>query len=105
VSQVIDDEVREFVKQELPLVTTLFLKVVEISDNSSLQGVYEPEDIAEMMEKYFQWFDVTPDSFSLHNYFPWEKKSIFSGNPVNAGKKPLTISMLIESAKAGCWIY
>ena len=104
-SQLIDEEVRDFVKKELPLITTLFLKVIEVRDDSTLQDVYEPDDIDEMLEKYFQRFNVDRGAFSPGNYFPWETKSFFSSKTTSTGKKALTIQMLIESAKAGRWLF
>jgi len=105
VSQLIDDEIREFVQKELPLITTLFLKVIEVRDDSTLQEIYEPDDIDEMLEKYFIRFDVERGSFSPGNYFPWKTHSFLSRKAASAEKKPLTIQMLIESAKAGRWLY
>lgn len=104
-SQSIDDEIREFVKKELPLITTLFLKVIEVMDDSTLQEIYEPDDIDEMLEKYFIRFDVERGAFSPGNYFPWKTHSFLSRKSANTEKKPLTIQMLIESAKAGRWLY
>lgn len=105
VSMTLEDSVRDFVKKELPLVTSLFLKKINIDDNAPLQDLHEADDIAEMARKYFEHFNVNPDGFSLSIYSPWEIKSLFSRNTVNKNKKPLTIEMFISSARAGRWLY
>ncbi|AXF76450.1 DUF1493 family protein [Erwinia tracheiphila] len=104
-SYVTDAAIRDFVKSELPLVTTLLLKKINIEDRSTLQEVYEADDIADMAEKYFSQFDVKRSGFTLINYFPWRMKSLFSRKQINQDKKPLTIEMFIGSAKAGRWLY
>ncbi|MFU9138038.1 DUF1493 family protein [Erwinia tasmaniensis] len=99
------DAVREFIRRELPLVTTFLLKKIVINDDDILQELYEADDIAEMSEKFFREFNVKTAGFSLVSYFPWKSPSLFSPHPVNQGKKPLTICMYIESAKAGYWLF
>ncbi len=99
------DAVREFIRRELPLVTTLLLKKTVINDGDTLQELYEADDIAEMSEMFFQKFNVQTAGFSLASYFPWKSPSFFSRHPANSGKKPLTIRMYIESANAGYWLF
>ena len=98
------DAVREFILRELPLVTTFLLKKVEPGDDDILQEQYEADDIAEMAKKFFDDFDVQPAGFNLAAYFPWKTSSLFSRAPVKQNKEPLTISMFIESARAGRWL-
>jgi Protein of unknown function (DUF1493). len=105
VNEITDDKVRDFVLLELPLVTTLFLKKVPVGDEVALQEIHEADDVAEMAEKYFRYFQVQPDGFSIANYYPWQMKSIFSCKTVVQKKPPLTIRMFIESARAGRWLY
>lgn len=104
-SAIIDYEIREFVKQELPFITTIFFSVVDVADDSPLQDVYEVKDVNAMIEKFFQWYEVEHSTFDLDNYFPWKRKSLFSKTNLNPDKKALTISMIIESAKVGRWLY
>ncbi|WON76606.1 DUF1493 family protein [Serratia sp. UGAL515B_01] len=104
-NQVTDAAVREFVKSELPLITTLLLKKVDIDDHSTLQELYEADDVAEMIEKYFVHFNVNPADFIITNYFPWKTPFLFFRKPVNQDKTSLTIQMFIDSAKAGRWLY
>ncbi|KGT95777.1 hypothetical protein NG99_01125 [Erwinia typographi] len=104
-SQVTDTAVRDFVKNELPLVTTLFLKKVDVDDQFALQELHEADDLAEMAAKYFSRFNVQSAPFSLENYFPWKTPTLLCRKPINQDKKPLTINMFIESARAGKWLY
>lgn len=99
-----DDLVRQFIKNKLPLVTTLFRKV-EIDDSATLQEFFEADDIAEMTEKFFSHFDIEPARFSLSHYFPWKTRSLLSRKPQSEDQKALTIAMYIESARAGKWLF
>lgn len=55
-----------------------------------------PEDAAELLEKYADKFAINPRDIHFEKYFP--------ANP-RTEHTPLTIDMLIESAKAGRWLY
>jgi len=99
------DMVRDFILRELPLVTTLLLKKIKVGDDDILQEQYEADDIADMAEKFFHDFNVEPSGFSTAAYFPWKTPSLFSRAPVKQDKKPLTIRMFIESARAGRWLF
>lgn len=103
--ETIDDKVRAFILDELPRVTTLFLKPVPVEDDAALQELHEADDVAEMAEKYFRHFQVRADDFSVDDYYPWRTKSVFSCKTVTQKKSPLTIRMFIESARAGRWLY
>ncbi|MFE8049869.1 DUF1493 family protein [Brenneria goodwinii] len=99
-----EKDIRDFVKGELPLVTTLFKKI-DIEDDTPLQELHEADDIAEMTEKFFERFNVQPADFFLGNYYPWKSNPLFSRKPLIKDNKPLTINMYIASAKAGRWLY
>lgn len=64
---------------------------------------YEAE---ELMREYFKRFNVDPAGFDIKVYYP---EIPFSWNPfkkINPVLVPdFTIGMLIESAKAGRWLY
>ncbi|MGC1034466.1 DUF1493 family protein [Pantoea agglomerans] len=64
------DLVRKYILRELPLVTTLLLKKIEIGDDDILQELFEADDIAEVSEKFFRDFNVQPAGFTLATYFP-----------------------------------
>ncbi len=66
----------------------------------------DQDDVEELIEDYAKAFNVDMSNFHLENYYP---KVNFSWNPF---RKPepvdvpdFTINMLIESAKAGKWLY
>lgn len=56
----------------------------------------DPEEAAELMEKYAEIFSIDPGTINFGKFFPPHLR-----NP----HEPLTITMLIESAKAGRWLY
>lgn len=55
-----------------------------------------PEDAYELLEKYVEKFNINPKDIEFERFFP-------DNNRVE--HVPLTIGMLIESAKAGRWLY
>lgn len=72
---------------------------------------WAPEAGDDIMRDFFDRFDVNPAGFDLIRYWPVEKgiipnflrprsKRVYPGMP-----EPLTLSMLIASAKARRWIY
>ncbi|WP_159281427.1 DUF1493 family protein [Rahnella variigena] len=65
----------------------------------------DQDDVEELMDEYFSKFQVKKEGFKIETYYP---EVTFSWNPF---KKQIvdipdfTIGMLIESAKAGKWLY
>lgn len=98
-------EVREFVKQELPLITHCLFFVVELKDDSVMQDFHSQKNICLMLKRYSEYFNVSLEGIVLDSYFPWKRKKILSMCRNNSEKKPITVEMLIESAKAGFWLY
>ncbi|MDY0970267.1 DUF1493 family protein [Siccibacter turicensis] len=92
------------IKSELPLVTSL-LRKIDIEQDATLQDYFEADDIASMSEKFFAAFSVNSARFALDNYYPWKSPSLFSPTPRNPDKKPLTLAMYLESARAGEWLF
>ncbi|MEL2242061.1 DUF1493 family protein [Leclercia adecarboxylata] len=72
-------------------------------DTDMLLDVDEAE---ELMEEFFREFDVNRGSFNIKSYYP---DVPFSWNPFKKSAHvpvpDFTISMLIESAKAGKWLF
>ena len=66
----------------------------------------DQDDVEELMEEYFTEFNVKIGGFRVETYYPEVK---FSWNPfkkIDPITVPdFTIGMLIESAKAGRWLY
>lgn len=98
------DVMLNFIKSELPLVTSL-LRKIDIEQDATLQDYFEADDIASMSEKFFAAFSVNSARFALDNYYPWKSPSLFSSSPRNPDKKPLTLAMYLESARAGEWLF
>ncbi|AXF75676.1 DUF1493 family protein [Erwinia tracheiphila] len=65
----------------------------------------------DIMEEYFAHFDVDNSNFAFLKYWPISKGFIpnfirpKSMRVEEKNAEPLTIAMLIESAKAGRWLY
>ncbi|NCH33154.1 DUF1493 family protein [Cronobacter sakazakii] len=86
----------------------------EMADEDSLStGRYSvlPEDAQAFFEEYFAVFNLNYSSFDFRKYFPQEG-IFFLPNAILPGylksdkhqPSPLTVQMLIASAKAGRWI-
>ena len=89
--------------------TYLFnLKKVELTPETDLDTDLSIDEleVEDLMNDFFEKFNVGRGNFKIETYYPAEP---FSWNPFK--KSPLipvpdfTISMLIESAKAGRWLY
>ncbi|NUU65107.1 DUF1493 family protein [Enterobacteriaceae bacterium BIT-l23] len=72
-------------------------------DTDLSMDVSEAED---MMDEFFKSFDVDRGNFNINTYYP---DTPFSWNPFKKIEPipvpDFTIRMLIESAKAGKWLY
>ncbi|MHB2054107.1 DUF1493 family protein [Pantoea dispersa] len=86
----------------------------ELSYETSLNTGQYPwarETGDEIMQDYFQRFDVDNSGFDFLIYWPYEKGLLpnflrpKSQRILDQAPKPLTLLMLIESAKAGRWLY
>ncbi|MCR0997556.1 DUF1493 family protein [Serratia rubidaea] len=55
-----------------------------------------PEDAYELLERYAEQFNIDPKEIAFSKYYPQSSQSL---------REALTIEMLIESAKAGRWLY
>lgn len=62
------------------------------------------EELEEMLIDLFTRYNIEHQNFNLDNYFdpesPWWQRK-----PPRRELKPLTVAMIIESAKAGRWLY
>jgi hypothetical protein len=70
------------------------------------------DDGVDILEDYFTTFNVDSQYFSFKNYWPNEEVFMpfnFLRSKENKWKwiepQPLTLKMLVESAKAGYWLY
>ncbi|MFU9138991.1 DUF1493 family protein [Erwinia sp. HDF1-3R] len=89
--------------------TYLFnLKKVELTPETDLDTDLSIDEleVEDLMNDFFEKFNVGRGNFKIETYYPAEP---FSWNPFK--KSPpipvpdFTISMLIESAKAGRWLF
>jgi len=65
----------------------------------------DQEEAEELMEEFFQKFNVKKEGFDISNYYPEVE---LSWNPFKKQVVDIPefkVSMLIESAKAGRWLY
>ncbi|WP_241582822.1 MULTISPECIES: DUF1493 family protein [Rosenbergiella] len=89
--------------------TYLFnLKKVELTPDTDLDTDLSIDEleVEDLMNNFFDKFDVTRGNFKLQTYYPYEP---FLLNPFKK-RAPIpvpdfTLRMLIESAKAGRWLY
>jgi len=86
----------------------------ELSYETSLNTGQYPwtrETGDEIMQDYFQPFDVDNSGFDFLTYWPYEKGLLpnflrpKSQRTLDQAPKPLRLQMLIESAKAERWLY
>lgn len=89
--------------------TYLFnLKKVELTPDTDLDTDLSIDEleVEDLMNDFFEKFDVARGNFKLQTYYPDEP---FSWNPFKKHSPisvpDFTIRMLIESAKAGRWLY
>ncbi|CNI29091.1 MULTISPECIES: DUF1493 family protein [Yersinia] len=101
------EAVLQFVKDEL--------RCCQLQIDSSLStGEHQtvPEDIYELMDKYSEKFNVDCSKIYWRRYFPQVVFPFLPNSILHERLKsdrhkpePLTVHMLIESAKASRWLY
>lgn len=92
-----------------------FFKKPQLTLETSLSTGRYPwtdEDAIDILKDYFIQFNVDKRNFSFNKYWPNEEIFLplnFLRSKENKWKwiepEPLTLKMLVESAKAGYWIY
>ncbi|CAI1179981.1 Protein of uncharacterised function (DUF1493) [Serratia ficaria] len=79
----------------------------ETDFRSDLRMIWE--DVNDMMGEYFEKFHIEPGEYELITYFPKQQplRPLLRLFGVAKAEPPpkLTAGMLIESAKAGRWLY
>lgn len=75
----------------------LTLKKQILTGDSSLNHTMgmDEQEAMDLLDEIFTEFHLEHDALDFTTYFPGSKTQ----------SKPLTINMLIASAKAGCWLY
>ncbi|MCX8958604.1 DUF1493 family protein [Erwinia psidii] len=106
---VTDNEVLSFFRNKLPEMATLTLKRIPFQMNDILQEFVEPDDMAYAINDFAEKFCVNMMAMNFESYYPWKVAWFFrkwyTSKPLNQEKKPLTVRMFAESAKAGRWLY
>lgn len=103
-----DAEVIEYIMQRYPMRHRWFSSdLKQVTREWSLRDDFRflPEDAHDFLSDLFEHFGIEHSTFDGRNYieyeYPfWQKKA--SPEPAI---KPLTVAMIIESAKAGKWLY
>ncbi|MBT9184992.1 DUF1493 family protein [Pectobacterium punjabense] len=77
-----------------------------VTKDWTLQDDYQflPEDAHDFLLDVFGHFTIDYSNFEGRNYFAYEYP-IWQKKPLPQALKPLTVEMIIESAKAGKWLY
>ncbi|QKJ85413.1 DUF1493 family protein [Paramixta manurensis] len=106
---VTENDVLTFFQDELPILGLLPTKDNAVGMDDVLQEYTEQEDLFPAIEKFERHFSVDLSSMDMSKYYPWITpwffRKWFTSKPVIQTKKPLTVRMFAESAKAGKWIY
>lgn len=106
---VTDEKVLEFFRRKLPVVKTLGMKAITLNLDDVLQEYAEVDDLALVLDNYSTEFATDISSLNIEQYIPgvipWFFRSWFTKKSVTQSKKPLTVRMFAESARAGRWLY
>lgn len=109
--QSIEDNVLAFFRDELSVPLASNFKPVQLEMDTVLQDYAEPDEFPYAIEKYDQVFGVDVSAIDMKHYYPWENLPRLTRwfkakrSDVEQTRKPLTVRMFAESAKAGRWLY
>ncbi|MEA5103513.1 DUF1493 family protein [Pantoea sp. S18] len=111
----IENQVMDWYRENYNRPIFPFFKRQALTPETSLSTGKYPwadEDAIEILEEYFTRFNVEKRDFSFIKYWPNEEVFMplnFFRSKANKWKwiepQPLTLNMLVESAKAGYWLY
>ncbi|AVJ17382.1 DUF1493 family protein [Serratia sp. JUb9] len=108
---VTEQEVLDFFRDELSVPLTWTMKMVPLELDTMLQDYAVGDEFFYAIEDYAEKFDVDVSSIDMRYYYPWENLSRwerwtkYQKADVEKTRKPLTVRMFAESAKAGRWLY
>ena len=108
-----DGEVLTFFREKLSRPLNRKLQTVPLELETLLQDYAAADELPYVINDYCNKYGVDISSMDMRYYFPWENlpfaQRFFKGRNfkerVTAKRKPLTVKMFAESAKAGCWLY
>lgn len=103
----VESEVIQYLMEKYP-VRKHWLKtgLKQITKEWTLQDDFKflPEDAHDFLLDVFEHFNIEYSGFDGTNYFEYEYP-FWQKKPPAKELKPLTVEMIIESAKAGVWLY
>ncbi|WP_241623174.1 DUF1493 family protein [Rosenbergiella australiborealis] len=106
---VTDQDVLDFFRKELSLMTTIAMDPIHLQLDTPLQSYTEYDELGDAIEKYDEVFNVDISALNMDKYYPWKLewffRKWFTEKPIKQVSKSLTVRMFAESARAGSWLY
>lgn len=110
---VTENDVLEFFRNEISVPLTWKGKKIPLEMDTVLQDYAELDELPYAIEDYSSRFSVDISSMNIELYYPVVKKSFLTRllnksaihDEIMQMRKPLTVRMFAESAKAGKWLY
>jgi hypothetical protein len=102
-----EKEVIDYLMEKYPVRVSMFKpELKQITKNWTLEDDYHlvPEDAEDLLIDVFEHFNIDYSNMNSDNYIEQER-SIWNIFNKKVKIKPLTVEMIIESAKAGKWLY
>lgn len=109
--QRIEDQTLDFFSDELSVLVSDDWKEIPLEFDTLLQDYAESDEFPYAVEKYDNKFGVDISKIDWSFYFPWENTPLLTRwfkarrEDVQKTRKPLTLRMFADSAKAGKWLY
>lgn len=100
-------EVIEYIMKKYPIRKRWFRpELKQVTTEWTLEEDFQflPEDADDFIADLFEHFDIEYANFDGRNYIEYEYP-FWQKKPPEIELKPLTVAMIIESAKAGKWLY
>lgn len=107
----IEKQVLDFFRDELSILVSDDWREIPLELDTILQDYAEGDEFPYAVESYDNKFGVDTSKINWVPYFPWENLPLLTRwfkarrEEVEKTRKPLTVRMFAESAKAGKWLY
>lgn len=110
---VTETEVLEFFRGELSVPVSWKSGKILLEMDTVLQDYAELDELPYAIDDYSEKFGIDISAMDFQVYYPAVEASIFKRifkrdqieDEMKKIRKPLTVRMFAESAKAGCWLY
>lgn len=110
---VTESDVLEFFRGELSIPFSLTSGRIHLEMDTVLQDYSESDELPYVIEDYSNKFSIDISSMNIEAYYPFVEvslfKRLFKRSQIEAEmmhiRKPLTVRMFAESAKAGRWLF